>query len=510
MEKTTISTRGMDQAHHPPFAQLLSEEYTGQVMPGILKGVDLLALFFLAVFFVTNSATAAGGGVISYVYWAAGTIGLFLPSIIAADQLAKLFPHEGSIYVWTYKAFGPVWAFFAGSCWWLPGAVVVFNAASGCITFIQGLNTGWLVPPWQQGLAILGIIVLSHVAATRRTNMVRILVNLGALFSLIATMLIGLSGLVWLLSGHASATNFVHTADWQISPSNLSLFGLITISLLGVQAPLNMTGEIAGSPSERQRRIRGHLYWGALLVLVCYLVSTFTLLVIEGPENGASPFALVTAVNQVLGNLGGSIVVISIMASLIVTAIMYQVLFSRLLFVAAVDKRLPRSFGQLSPNRVPTKAIRLQTIVAIFFDALVYIIIPYFIASSSPANLSNEAFNIGAAVVTFVWGVASLFPFASLFKFFLFSRERHIFQQQRILPVPVLCFISALGLIGCLVTIADVFFNSWLPGLISNTIWQIFMGAFLSILLALAFIGGLFASSEVDFQQLNDDYNMRT
>jgi amino acid transporter len=43
---------------------------------------------------------------------------------LVTAQLGQMFPRDGSLYVWTQKALGPFWGFFAGFCAWWPGILV--------------------------------------------------------------------------------------------------------------------------------------------------------------------------------------------------------------------------------------------------------------------------------------------------------------------------------------------------------------------------------------------------
>ena len=75
----------------------------------------MVAIFVAIVLFISNSAILAGGaGVSAYFYWILGFITFLIPGAIVTGQLGRMFPGEGSIYVWTNKAFGPFLGFFAG------------------------------------------------------------------------------------------------------------------------------------------------------------------------------------------------------------------------------------------------------------------------------------------------------------------------------------------------------------------------------------------------------------
>jgi len=96
---------------------LRSERIAGGILPKVLNSFDMVAIFVAIVLFVSNSAgLAAGAGPAAYVYWGLGFLTFLIPGAIVTGQLGLMFPGEGSIYVWTSKAFGPFMGFFAGFC----------------------------------------------------------------------------------------------------------------------------------------------------------------------------------------------------------------------------------------------------------------------------------------------------------------------------------------------------------------------------------------------------------
>lgn len=501
MDKTNESMSEREPKRSSP-AQLPSEEYTERALPPVLKTSSLVAVFILTIYFITNAATAASGGATAFVYWAIGGIIFFLPSVLATFQLGVLFLSDGSIYVWTHKALGPYWAFFANLCWWFPGPIIVVNATDTTITYVQGLHPSWFVSPWQQGLAILFVLTVTCILACQSTQRVLGLVDAAAVLILCATLLIMISAVIWILGGHAAATSFTHPADWAVSPKNLGLFGLVTIAYLGVQAPLNMGGEIVGDVVTKRKRIAHYLLWGSVLVVVCYFGSTAALLIVQGPINGANPFALIATVDQVLGPVCGSFTALCIIGSCIITATMYHMLFARQLFVAGIDKRLPISLARLNKSDVPQNAIVVQTIISSGFAILAFLIAPNFIIFDKPENLSNEVFNIGAGVVTIIWCFASMFPYICLLSFFV--KDREAFRQQGVLSPLLLWATIVLGVVGCLITISDVFFYSWIPSLISNSNWSWIIGGLLGASCTFGLIFSMFATREVAWQRLKE------
>jgi glutamate:GABA antiporter len=57
--------------------------------------------------------------------------------------------------VWTHKALGPFWGFFAGFVAGWPGILVLSFTGGLVVTLIQALAPHALQVPWHQGLVIL-------------------------------------------------------------------------------------------------------------------------------------------------------------------------------------------------------------------------------------------------------------------------------------------------------------------------------------------------------------------
>ncbi len=477
---------------------LASEEYAVKAMPPILGTFDMTAIYLMVIFYITNVTTAIAGGAATFTYWVLGGITFFIPSVIATAQLAVMFPHEGSLYNWTHKAFGGYWSFFVAFCAWFPGVLVIVSGADIVVSHIQGLNSQWLVPPWQQGIVLICVIIFSGVLAVQRFRTVQNIVNVVICLLFLGVFLIGLAGGVWLATGHASATSFTHLSDWLVKPAdrvNLSVFGLITFAYLGMEVPMNMGGEITG-----RHVIRRHMLWGTLLVIIGYLVATFSVLVIEGPSANGNTFALVSAVDMALGKGVGDIVAVCIMISFVMAAVVYNYAWARLLFVASVDQRLPMRVGKLNKYRVPANAIIFQTVVAVIFVALAFLLVPYVIRIGNPADLTNEVYNVSQAAATLIWVTSTGFLFANLLVLYL--RDRQSFHRQRVFPMPVLWVSVVLGPIACVIAIIDTLLNSWIQQ-INNTQWLYVVGGITFVCLVFAAIGSILASSEAAWQEIS-------
>jgi len=475
-----------------------SEEYVTKTMPPVLGTFDMTAVYLVAIFFIVNAATAASGGASAFTFLILGAVTFFIPCAIATAQLGHMFPHEGSLYNWTHKALGGYWSFFIGFCAWFPGVLVIVAGADIVISLIGGLNSSWLTASWQQGLAIAAVIAFSGLLAVQRVRIVQNIVKMMVCLIGVAVVLIGLSSLFWLATGHRSVTNFGDLHGWAIhfsSTGNINLFGLITLAYLGTEVPLNMGGEIT-----ERKVVTRHLLWGTVLVLVGYFIATFALLVVQGSSVGSvGGFSLITNVDMVLGKPFGDITAICIIAFFVIVPVVYNYTFARLLMVAGIDRRLPANIGKLNKHRVPANAIIFQTVAAIIFTLLIFDVMPYVINLGNPSDLVNEVYNVSQAGATLVWAISSAFFFINIAVFY--RRDPRAFNRQRIFPKPVLFVSMILGPLACLFAIVDTLFFSWIPQ-IDNGHWWYIVGGLTLVCLVVATIGSMVASSEASWESL--------
>ena len=475
-------------------APLASEEYVIKAMPHILGTFDMTTTFVVSIYLATCATTLAAAGPAGFTHLLLGAIVFFIPCLIATAQLGTMFPHEGALYNWSHKALGGYWSFFAGFCAWFPGVLIASSFADLIVTYLQGMRSDWLVAPWQQGLVISALLILAGVMAIQRFRTVQNIINVIVCLMLVAFFLIGLSGIVWLATGHHSATNFGHWADWSVRPDNYVLFGLTVFAYIGTEGPLNMAGEITG-----RHVIKRHLLWGMLIIFVAYLTNTFAVLVVQGQNAAYIPFAMVTTVDMVLGKGAGSITAICLMSSFIGVMLVYNYLYARLLLVASIDKRLPTGAGRLNKYRVPANAIIFQTILAVVFTILVFIIAPAVARFGNPSDFVVEVYNVSEAAAALVWAISAAFLFINLVG--CYFRDQQSFHQRRIFPMPVLWASVVIGSIGCLLAIVDTLFYSWIPQ-IGNGQWWYIVGSLTLFFLIVAAIGSLFANSEAAWQDL--------
>lgn len=478
-------------------APLRSEDYVIQSMPPLLGTIDMTTIYLATIFFIVNATTAAAGGVSTLTYWLVAGVAFLIPTGIATAQLAVMFPREGGLYNWTYKSFGNFWSFFASFCSWLPGVLMIISASSTILGFIQALNKGWQLAPWEQGILILVIIIGSGFIATRRFRRIQNVVNFAVYLSIIGVILLGLASLFWLWQGKIAAVPFNNINYWMLSPNNFSIFGLIVFTYMGVAVPMQLGGEVI-----EKRAITRHLIWGSLFAIAGSLIISFSVLVLFGSNVSDDPFtALFSTFNKGLGSIAGTVASVFILCFLLVVPVVYNYAFARILMVGGIDHRIPTRLSHLNKNRIPSSAITFQTVIAAFLAAMIYFVIPFLSNNGTGTIFAQVTHSITQAAATLVWAMATLFLFANLF--FYLTRGRKQLEKHRLFPGPVLWLSAIGGTVVCLAAVVNTFSYSWVPDMISNSQWWFIVGAISLLGLMIGGVASMFANSQAVWQEIN-------
>lgn len=487
---------------------LPSEEYAVKAMPRVLKTFDLTTIFIVVLFTSPVVMSAVSAGPATLTYWVFVAIVYLAPCCVATAQLGYLHPNQGALYNWTHKAFGGYWGFFVSFCTWIPCVLVMVSGADIVVGYIQDFYGLGNLPAWVHGVGMLTVHAICAAFACLRFRMVQHFVNLVTVLLSLGVLTVGLSGVVWLLTGHASATDYSHLSNWLITfhdlnnPGNFAVFGVVVYAVLGMEAPLNMGAEIVdlnGEPRKRRRIVLRHLFWGLALVIIGYLIDTFGIITVQGPDKASgNVFAFVQTPTMVLGKGWGDLVGICIITFFIAEGIVYNYAYARLVFCSGLDQRLPIKIARLNRNRVPANAILIQTILAAAFTLVTFIIVPFFVQNL--ANMTDIVYNVsqGAATVLWVASTGVLFVDVTV----LFFRDREFFMQNRIFPLPVLVISVIVGTVSSIVAILDTLYYSWIPQIITHDQWRYVVGAITVICLIIAGAGSMFANSQAEWEKL--------
>src|SRR5262249_18077962 len=173
---------------------MVSETVAPTLVGRVLNSFDLVVIFVALVLFITNASTVPFAGSAEYFFWGLGFLTLLIPGAFVIGQLGRMFAEEGSLYVWTHKALGSFWGFFAGFAAWWPGVLVMILAGSLVVTLSQSINPDLFGRPWQQGLIVLAVLWFSCVLGTLRFRLTQNYVNVQFVLYSFCLIGIGISG----------------------------------------------------------------------------------------------------------------------------------------------------------------------------------------------------------------------------------------------------------------------------------------------------------------------------
>src|SRR5919205_1037207 len=160
---------------------MVSERIAPGMLPRVLNSMDMTIIFVAIVLFIVNASAIQRAGPSAYTFWILGFLAFLIPGALVTAQLGLMFPQEGSLYVWTQKALGPFWGFFAGFCAWWPGVLVMVATGDAVVTLVQFIHAGALPKAWQQGLVILAVLWFSAAMSALRLRITQSYANVAVI-----------------------------------------------------------------------------------------------------------------------------------------------------------------------------------------------------------------------------------------------------------------------------------------------------------------------------------------
>jgi glutamate:GABA antiporter len=478
-----------------PGEPLRSELRIGEYLPRVLSRLDLLVLFIAIVLFVPNVSLvqANHGGSATYLYWILGTLTFLAPGALASAQLNRFLPADGGLYVWTHRALGPLWGFFAAFCAWFPGMLVLISGADAVITLLQGIGVeiagpgaNWLMVPAQQGLLVIGLVCISGWISTLRLKPVmRCAAGIIVVYA-VAIGVVGLAGVIWLAQGHSSQTPF-RAGDLGAGFPDFAIYGIIVLALLGVEVPLNLAAE-----TSQPRAPALFLRWGPFIVLLAYLVGTFGVMTVVPPQLANAPYSTLTAVGAVFGPTLAVLVGSSFIGFFIIVAVLYNVAFARILFVAALDHRLPSALLRINRHGAPANVIGVQVAIVLAVAIFTYFLGP-FIFHMHSQKFTFQVYDVTQAAATLIWCISMLLMFLDLPVLLLRLRARAERLRGRLVaPLWLLYLCCALGGATSLLGILTTLSASWDITLLSNGEWTLSVGGLTLVCLVIGLVSSAY------------------
>ena len=192
--------------------QMISEKVAPVLVARTLGPFDLVVIFVAIVLFINNAAGVQFAGPSVFIFWILAFATFLVTGAFVTAQLGRMFPEEGSLYVWTHKVLGPFWGFFAGFVAWWPGPISLVFIGILFANFLQ--QAAVFIDPdcaapclftknWQIGVVVLLVIWFSALMSYLKMRVTQNYVNVLFWFYAAVIFLIGFAGVWWLLQGNA-------------------------------------------------------------------------------------------------------------------------------------------------------------------------------------------------------------------------------------------------------------------------------------------------------------------
>jgi len=443
---------------------MISEKVAPTLVGRVLTSFDLVVIFVALVLFIPNASTVQFAGSASYVFWALGFLTFLIPGAFVTAQLGRMFPEEGSLYVWTHKALGSFWGFFAGFAAWWPGVLVMILAGSLVVSLSQAINPTLFTRPWQAGLIVLLVLWISCLLGVLRFRLTQNYVNVQFVLYAFCLVMIGISGFVWLADGHHAANSFALHGSSLTGWGQWTFFSTVILALLGIEVPLNMGVEI-----KSENAIKKYLFWGCLVVIVAYLWATYSNMVVVPVGKNNATYGVIQTIQIALSHTLGSWVAFILVLIFVSDTVVYNYSFARLMFVSGLEHRLPHQLGRVNQNKVPANAVLAQTVIASIATAIIY-----FPVQSATSNYATKVYLVLLAAVTVVWCTSMVLLFADIF--FVKRAFPEKFREVQRTPWGMLALCGVVGVIADAAAVVLLFWAPWAP-VFTKGGWDLAVGA---------------------------------
>ena len=312
-----------------------------------------------------GAATSFAGGITPLAVLFAMIAVLF--TAYSMGQLAKHLPSAGGMYTYVGRGLGPffgwlmAWAFALAEPLIAPILLAAFGFfGSAFLASYLGIDIAymWIVLAVLCGL-VLWWLIYSSITISTRAGLILGVIEI-AIFVFISLLLV-------INAGERNTLNVFLPGEEGVLPAFQGLiFALLAFIGFEAAAPL---GEETREP---RRTIPQAVIWSAVLVGIFYVFNYYAATVFFGPDrmgefytfNDGDPWGFMAA--EVLGTLGGILVIFAILNSSLANANSAATAATRSVFSMGRSGLIPRWFAVVHPERrTPVNAVHVQAILAI-------------------------------------------------------------------------------------------------------------------------------------------------
>ena len=341
---------------------------------GVVKALgrmDLILLMIVAIVNINNVPPVAIYGKASLLLWGLAFAAFLLPETVAVLTMAKRYPGEGGIYLWTRKEFGDAHGFLAGWCYWTNNLFyipVLLVYMAGIFAFGGGAGTAHLVDqPVFVGSVAFGWLALIAILNIRGLAVGKWVQNIGAIGTALSIGLVLLAALAALRTGVAEHPPLIAEAGWGMAAS----FSVMCNAFIGIELASTMGDEIRNPGRDLKPAI---LLAGGLSLGAYLLVTAAVLGIVPIRELGAVQGIMqAVSAGAAEAGIGWIVAPVAIVLGLSIggAASAWFAGSSRVPFVAGLDSALPPALGRIHPRwHSPYVALITCAVLAALFTAV--------------------------------------------------------------------------------------------------------------------------------------------
>jgi len=320
----------------------------------IVVGIVIGGGIFLVPNLVARNLTSSTSILSVWIF--AGIVSFF--GALACAELGAAFPATGGQYVFLREAYGPLGGFLCG--WTM--FVVARTAQVSWMAVTLSLYVSYFVPLNPLMSKLVGVAaILIFAAINYRGVSGGALVQKSFTFAKVAGLLIIIGGALLYRGSVAASTPAVEV------PFSFTHFGVALIACLLAYDGWVQVSFVAGEIKNPNRNILLALALGVGACIAIYmLVNVAYMRVLSIPEIAASDHVGASAAERVLGPVGGSLVALIILLSIIGTINGCFLTSPRIYFAQARDGLFFAKFGEVHPRfQTPAFAIAAQAVWSI-------------------------------------------------------------------------------------------------------------------------------------------------
>ena len=423
-----------------------------EILPAVLGKSDIILLVMLSVVVLPDMRGMQFAGGTVFFYLPLAFITSMLPCIYITGWLLRQAPRHVPVYEWIMRLLDERWrSFVLFLTWWL-GVLAVFSLLGMCLCALREAFPSLLATFPLQCLVFSGLLVAAIVITCLPMPICRIALWICGLLELGLFVLLGLAMVISAAGGHI-VRGALPSSPSEVLPGSFSwlFFGIALLTLLAVNAPLLMDGEIRGK-SRCLRSLPCPFWWGGLGAFLICLFATVALMTLDA---GADPFPLLP-IGRVFGPVMLKIACLCLLAGYFGTALTYLLLFSRALFHAARQGYIPRCLARLSRSGVPLRAFVAQYALIVGGAGVVFILLPPVVGGSisnvffSALILDNQ-FSLLSSIAGALWAWISIMLFAFALWIFFKKRARIPRRSAEWVLVPAACVVGSFTMLICVV-----------------------------------------------------------